>query len=45
MITKPNLSSDELYKPIYEECRSLISLTFYLETSDIFTKKKKGDDY
>ena len=39
-ITKPNLSSGEVYKLTYEECRNLISKMSYSETSDIFGKEK-----
>ena len=39
-ITKPKISSDEVYKLTYEECRNLISKMSYLETSDIFGKEK-----
>mgnify|MGYP000962339873 FL=1 len=39
-ITKPNISSDEVYKLTYEECRNLISKMPYSETSDIFGKEK-----
>ncbi|AYV93319.1 Fic/DOC domain protein [Fusobacterium necrophorum subsp. funduliforme ATCC 51357] len=39
-ITKPKISSDEVYKLTYEECRNLISKMSYSETSDIFGKEK-----
>ena len=39
-ITKPNISSDEVYKLTYEECRNLISKMSYSKTSDIFGKEK-----
>ena len=39
-ITKPKISSDEVYKLTYEECRNLISKMSYLETSEIFGKEK-----
>ena len=39
-ITKPKISSDEVYKLTYEECRNLISKISYSETSDIFGKEK-----
>ena len=39
-ITKPKISSDEVYQLTYEECRNLISKMSYSETSDIFGKEK-----
>ena len=39
-ITKPKISSDEVYKLTYEECRNLISKMSYSKTSDIFGKEK-----
>ena len=39
-ITKPKISSDEVYKLTYEECRNIISKMSYSETSDIFGKGK-----
>ena len=39
-ITKPKISSDEVYKLTYEECRNLISKISYSKTSDIFGKEK-----
>ena len=39
-ITKPKISSDEVYKLTYEECRNLISKMSCLETSEIFGKEK-----
>ena len=45
-ITKPKISSDEVYKLTYEECRNLISKMSYSKTSDIFGKEKgKGLSY
>ena len=39
-ITKPKISSDEVYQLTYEECRNLISKMSYSKTSDIFGKEK-----
>ncbi|WP_107776363.1 RhuM family protein [Campylobacter concisus] len=39
-ITKPKISSSEVYRLTYEECRNLISKMSYSETSDIFGKEK-----
>ena len=39
-ITKPKLSSGEVYKLTYEECSNLISKMSYSKTSDIFGKEK-----
>ena len=39
-ITKPKISSDEVYKLTYEECQNLISKMSYSKTSDIFGKEK-----
>mgnify|MGYP000869046516 CR=1 FL=1 len=39
-ITKPKISSDEVYKLTYEECRNLISKMSYSKTSEIFGKEK-----
>ena len=39
-IAKPKLSSHEVYKLTYEECRNLISNMSYSKTSDIFGKEK-----
>ena len=39
-ITKPKISSSEVYKLTYEECRNLISKMSYSETSDIFGREK-----
>ena len=39
-ITKPKISSDEVYQLTYEECRNLISKMSYSETSYIFGKEK-----
>ncbi len=41
-IRKPKISSSEVYKLTYEECRNLISKMTYSETSEIFGKEK-GD--
>ena len=40
-ITKPKISSDEVYKLTYEECRNLISKMSYSKTSEIFGKEKR----